>query len=71
MPEIIFLVEEDDEHGGYVAKAIGESIFTEADDLETLKQQLKDAVVCHFPQATERPEIIRLHLISFSEIVTV
>ena len=38
--EVIFLVEESDE-GGYQAKALGESIFTEADDLATLKEKCK------------------------------
>ena len=44
--EIIFLVEQDPE-GGYTAKALAESIFTEAEDLETLKVMVKDAVHCH------------------------
>ena len=34
--KIIFLVEQDPE-GGYTAQALAESIFTEAEDLETLK----------------------------------
>ena len=42
MTEIIFLVETDDD-GGYVAQALGESIITQADDLETLKKEVKDA----------------------------
>jgi len=33
--EIIFMVEEDPE-GGYTARALGQSIFTEADTLEKL-----------------------------------
>jgi predicted RNase H-like HicB family nuclease len=45
--EIIFLVEEDPE-GGYNAKALGESIFTEADSLEELKENIKNAIKCHF-----------------------
>ncbi|WP_407682399.1 2-oxoisovalerate dehydrogenase E1 subunit beta [Pseudocalidococcus azoricus] len=45
--ENIFVVEEDIE-GGYVACAVGESIFTQANDLETLKMMVKDAVKCHF-----------------------
>jgi predicted RNase H-like HicB family nuclease len=62
MTEIIFLVEPD-EDGGYVAQALGESIITQAEDLETLKQEVKDAVHCHFPDETLRPKIIRLHII--------
>ena len=45
--EIIFLVEESAE-GGYEAKALGYSIYTEADTLEELKSIVVDAVKCHF-----------------------
>ena len=62
MNEIIFLVETDIE-GGYIAQALGESIFTQADDLETLKIQIKDAVNCHFIEEKSRPKIIRLHIV--------
>ncbi|MBI3163983.1 MAG: 2-oxoisovalerate dehydrogenase [Chloroflexi bacterium] len=47
MNEIIFLVEETDE-GGYVARALGHSIFTEADTWEELKEAVQEAVRCHF-----------------------
>jgi hypothetical protein len=47
MKELIFVVEEAPE-GGYTARALGESIFTEADDLERLQEQVRDAVLCHF-----------------------
>jgi len=47
MNEIIFLVEEAVE-GGYNARAIGESIFTQADDLESLNDMVPDAVRCQF-----------------------
>ncbi|MGI0479342.1 2-oxoisovalerate dehydrogenase [Geminocystis sp. CENA526] len=60
--EIIFLVEEATE-GGYIAQALGESIFTEADTLEELKTEIRDAVHCHFPDAQNRPQIIRLHIV--------
>ena len=43
--EIVFLVEEDPD-GGYTAKALGESIFTEADDLKSLRTMVRDAVHC-------------------------
>lgn len=45
--EIIFLVEEDPE-GGYNARALGHSIFTEGDTLDELKANIKDALKCHF-----------------------
>ena len=55
---IIFLVEEALE-GGYIARALGESIFTEADDLASLHQQVHDAVHCHFDKGLS-PEKIQL-----------
>lgn len=59
MKELIFLVEEAPE-GGYTAKALGESIFTEADTLEALRTQVLDAVRCHFENGNG-PKIVRLH----------
>lgn len=59
--EIIFLVEEAPE-GGYIARALGHSIFTESDTMDTIKEEIKDAVKCHFDE-TEIPRIIRLHFI--------
>jgi len=59
--EVIFLVEESAE-GGYQAKALGESIFTEADDLDSLKENVKEAVRTHFDEG-KIPAIIRLHYV--------
>ncbi len=61
MNEIIFLVEESAE-GGFEARALGESIFTEADDLEDLHVHVRDAVHCHFDKGVE-PKVIRLHFV--------
>ena len=60
MTEILFVVEEDPE-GGFSARAVEESIFTQADDLDSLKQMVRDAVRCHFPDEKLRPKMIRLH----------
>lgn len=60
MSEIHFVVEEAPE-GGFVARAMGVDIFTEADDLQALHAQVRDAVHCHFDEA-ERPSLIRLHI---------
>lgn len=60
--EIVFVVEEDPE-GGFVARALGEGIFTQADDLKALRKAVRDAVRCHFPKARARPRVIRLHLV--------
>jgi len=59
MSELIFLVENAEE-GGFVARALGEPIFTQAEDLEDLRLQIRDAVLCHFDDDT-RPRLVRLH----------
>jgi len=59
--EIIFLVEESPE-GGYEARALGYSIYTEANTLEEMKQAVAEAVRCHFEEA-EMPHVVRLHLV--------
>ena len=57
--EIIFSVEEDPE-GGYVAEALGHAIVTQADSMEELRANVRDAVRCHFDEGG-RPAVIRLH----------
>jgi len=66
--EIIFLVEESNE-GGYEAKALGYSIYTEAENLEELKNKVKDAVRCHFEE-NQIPLLIRLHMVK-DEVLTI
>ncbi|MBI4744193.1 MAG: 2-oxoisovalerate dehydrogenase [Actinobacteria bacterium] len=66
--EIIFLVEESAE-GGYEAKALGHSIYTESETLEELKKAIRDAVKCHFEEK-EMPQMIRLHMVK-DEVIAV
>ena len=61
MSEIIFLVEDAPE-GGLTARVLGESIFTQADSIEALREEVCDAVRCHFEQGNG-PSVIRLHYI--------
>ncbi len=61
MSEIIFVVEDSDE-GGYTAKALGYSIYTEGETLDELKEKIRDAVKCHFDEK-DRPRIVRLHMV--------
>ena len=61
MNEILFLVEDSPE-GGLTARAVGESIFTEADTVEQLHQSIRDAVRCHFDEG-KIPQLIRLHFV--------
>jgi len=57
MSEIVFVVEEAPE-GGFIARAVGESIFTEADSLAELHERARDAVRCHFDEG-KAPKLIR------------
>ena len=59
--EIVFEVTEAVE-GGYDARAVGHSIFTQGIDWKDLKAMAKDAVLCHFDD-DELPAAIRLHLV--------
>jgi predicted RNase H-like HicB family nuclease len=59
---LIFLVEEDPE-GGYAARSLGQSIFTQTENFEKLKKNIKDAIECHFDTKEDMPEIIRLHIV--------
>jgi len=59
--EIIFAVEQSPE-GGYEARALGHSVFTQADSLEELREMVRDAVRCHF-EADSIPAVIRLHFV--------
>lgn len=59
--ELLFLVEEADE-GGLTARAVGVDIFTEADDMESLTEAIRDAVHCHFEPGTG-PSLVRLHIV--------
>jgi predicted RNase H-like HicB family nuclease len=61
MKEIVFDVCQE-EDGGYVAEALGESIFTQADTWEALRDRVREAVAAHFFDAVPPPRI-RLHFI--------
>ena len=59
--EVIFAIEEAPE--GWICRAgSGHSIFTELDDLDALRDAVRDAVRCHFDDA-DRPKVIRLHFV--------
>ena len=61
MIEIVFVVEQAPE-GCFTARALGESIFTEADTEAELRVAVQDAVHCHFDDGTS-PKVIRLHFV--------
>jgi len=60
MNEIIFEIREDESEGGFVARALGHSIITQAETWEELRAKVKDAVRCHFDEG-KGPRVIRLH----------
>ena len=55
--EIIFLVF-DSAEGGYEARALGHSIYTEADTEANLRDMICDAISVHFGE-DERSHVIR------------
>jgi hypothetical protein len=61
MKEIVFEIAQDAD-GGYTAEALGESIFTQADNWEELKNNVKEAVTAFYFDSAA-PASIRLHLI--------
>lgn len=62
MSELVFLIEQDID-GGFVARALGEAIFTQGETREELVQNLKDAVRCHFDSPEKCPKVLRLHYV--------
>jgi hypothetical protein len=61
MSEVVFVVEESGE-GGFTAVAVGQSIVTEADSLRELRENVRDAVRCHYDE-DDVPKLIRLHFV--------
>ena len=61
MSEIVFVVEQAPE-GGYTARTLGESIFTEADTQAQLRVAVQHAVHCHFDE-DKVPTATRLHFV--------
>ncbi|MBI4892701.1 MAG: 2-oxoisovalerate dehydrogenase [Acidobacteria bacterium] len=57
--ELIFQVREAGE-GGFCARAVGHSIFTEADSWDELQANVIEAVSAHFDAAEVRPETVQL-----------
>lgn len=62
MTELVFLVEEDPE-GGFTARGVGESIFTQGETLDALRENVRDAVRCHYDSPESRPKVLRLHYV--------
>ena len=63
MKEIIFEVLEDEIDGGYTASALGYGIHTEAETLEELRENIREAVDYYFDETMDSVQIIRLHFV--------
>ena len=61
--EIIFEVSEDELDGGYSASALGFGIHTQADTMDELRRNVREAVECYFDDGMELPRLIRLHYV--------
>ena len=59
MSDIIFQVSEDEIDGGYSASALGYGIHTQAETLEELRRNIREAVDCYFDPEMERPPTYR------------
>lgn len=60
---------EDAPEGGYTARALNASIYTDADDIRDLHKKVRDAVQCHFDEG-KAPKIVRLHFVR-EEVIAV
>ena len=59
MEEVILIVKDSPE-GGLEARALGASIFVQADSMEELQVQVREAVLCHY-EPGNAPRVVRLH----------
>jgi predicted RNase H-like HicB family nuclease len=63
MCEIIFEVREDEIDGGYTASAVSGGVHTEAETLDELRRNVREAVDCFYEDPATAPKIIRLHFV--------
>jgi predicted RNase H-like HicB family nuclease len=60
--ELIFEVR-DAEEGGYCARALGHSIFTQAETWEELRANVLEATSLHFEDEATQPRLLQLHYV--------
>ena len=61
--EIIFEVSDDEVVGGYSASALGYGIHTQAETIEEMRDNIREAVECYFDHASTRPSVVRLQFV--------
>ncbi|MBL0293317.1 MAG: 2-oxoisovalerate dehydrogenase [Saprospiraceae bacterium] len=66
MGEVIFVINESLD-GGFEAEALGLSIFTEGETWTELRENIIEAVACHFDDNVQR--IVRMHFVK-DEVLT-
>lgn len=63
MSELVFEVTQESD-GGFCAECLTESIFTQADTWEALRDNVREAVQAfYFDQRDKMPRSLRLHLV--------
>lgn len=60
--ELIFEVR-DAEEGGFYARALGHSIFTEAESWDELRSNVLEVTSVHFEDGPVRPRLVQLHYV--------
>jgi hypothetical protein len=60
--ELIFEIR-DAEEGGYCARALDHSIFTEAETWNELRENVLEAASLHFEEAAIRPHMLHLYYV--------
>ena len=66
--EILFYVKESAD-GGYEARAVNHSIYTQCEEYDELPDTLREAVRCHFDEGRV-PALIRIHFVK-NEVIAV
>lgn len=61
--EVIFIVEEDTDSGGFSATCSRWGIYTQGENLDDLRQMVREATALRFEDEPEQPKQIRLHFI--------
>jgi len=62
MSEIVFEVTQESD-GGLVGECLSEGIFTQADNWDELRRNVKEAAAAYYFDRPQPPSLIRLHLI--------
>ncbi len=60
--ELIFEIRDADE-GGFYARALGHSIFTQAETWDELRANVLEATSLHFEEEAVQPRLVQLHYV--------